>query len=88
MVCGIDVYECFTNVHNTASLHNDSSSYSSVNSNFSSFKVLYTNCDCLSQVKKSELEYYQQKELPDVIALTEVFPKNKIFISTWEEYEI
>ena len=49
---------------------------------------MYTNCDCLSQVKKSELEYYQQKEMPDVIALTEVFPKNMIFLSTWEEYEI
>ena len=41
--------------------------------------MFYTNCDCLSQTKKVELESYIQSNSPDVIALTEVLPKNSVF---------
>ena len=48
--------------------------------------MFYTNCDCLSQTKKVELESYIQSNSPDVIALTEVLPKNSIFDVNETEY--
>ena len=41
--------------------------------------MFYTNCDCLSQTKRVELESYIQTNSPDIIALTEVLPKNSLF---------
>ena len=41
--------------------------------------MIYTNCDCLTQTKKVELENYVQQNSPDIIALSEVLPKNSIF---------
>ena len=41
--------------------------------------VFYANCDCLSQVKRLELESYIQLNSPDIIALTEILPKYKVF---------
>ena len=41
--------------------------------------MFYTNCDCLSQTKRVELESYIQTNSPDIIALTEVLPKNNLF---------
>ena len=41
--------------------------------------MIYTNCDCLTQTKKVELENYVQLNYPDIIALSEVLPKNSIF---------
>ena len=41
--------------------------------------MFYTNCDCLSQTKRVELESYVQTNSPGIITLTEVLPKNSIF---------
>ena len=39
-------------------------------------KVMYSNCDCLTQSKLSELEQYIVSDSPDIIVLTEIFPKH------------
>ena len=44
-------------------------------------KVFYTNADCLSQSKKDELENYIQNISPDIIGITEIFPKRSSFIN-------
>ena len=35
----------------------------------------YTNCDCLTQTKLSELQCFIRTNSPDVVALTEIRPK-------------
>ena len=47
--------------------------------NFGKLQVLYTNCDCLTQTKLSELKKFVAEKSPDIIAITEVFSKNSIF---------
>ena len=44
-------------------------------------KVFYTNADCLSQSKKDELENYIKNFSPDIIGITEIFPKRSSFIN-------
>ena len=39
-------------------------------------KIFYSNSDCLTQSKMSELEHYVFKDSPDIIVLTEIFPKH------------
>ena len=41
--------------------------------------VFYTNADCLSQSKKEELELYINSNSPDIIGVTEMFPKRSSF---------
>ena len=71
---------------------NNTNNVSSVNSlsETCGLQILYSNCDCLSQSKPSELENYveQQQLQPDLIALTEVLPKHNIFEPTTEVYNI
>ena len=49
---------------------------------------MYTNCDCLTQTKLIELTHYVQSNSPDVIALTEILPKNSLFDVTPEIYAL
>ena len=49
-------------------------------------KILYTNCDCLTQNKLSELICYKQSQSPDIIALTEVLPKVSSLSTVAEAY--
>ena len=42
-------------------------------------KVLYSNCDCLTQTKLSEIEQYVSEDSPDILVLTEIFPKHSVF---------
>ena len=51
-------------------------------------KVFYTNCDCLTQTKLSELQCYIRTNSPDVIALTEILPKNYLFETSANSYII
>ena len=53
-----------------------------VNSETPDLKVFYTNCDCLTQIKLSELQCFIRTNSPDVIALTESLPKNPLFESS------
>ena len=39
----------------------------------------YSNVDCLSKTEKQELQLFIQKHLPDIIGLTEIWPKNHLF---------
>ena len=39
-------------------------------------KCFYSNVDCLTQIKKVELEYIIENSSPDIIRLTEIYPKN------------
>ena len=41
--------------------------------------MFYTNCDCLSHIKTVELESYIQQRSSDILALTDVLPKNSLF---------
>lgn len=77
---------CFNHVNSTADLE-DSSFYTSVN-DVKSIKLLYTNCDCFTQTKVSEIECHIQSFSPDIITLTEIFPKNKVFDTTMEQYTL
>ena len=45
----------------------------------SPLKILYSNCDCLTQPKISELEQYIVNESPEIMALTEIFLKHPHF---------
>ena len=56
--------------------------------NLDKLQALYTNCDCLTQTKLSELKNFVAKKSPDIIAITEVFPKNSIFSPSHEHYQI
>ena len=38
-------------------------------------KCFYANVDCLTQIKKVELEYIIENSSPDIIGLTEIYPK-------------
>ena len=51
-------------------------------------KFLYSNCDCLTQSKLSELEQYIVIELSDTMALTEIFPKRSHFGIQTELYNL
>ena len=42
---------------------------------FKSLKVVYTNADCFTTSKQTELQCYIQEKDPDIIAITEIFPK-------------
>lgn len=42
-------------------------------------KILYTNADCLSQTKLAELKILLNEEAPDILGITEVFPKHSLF---------
>ena len=44
-------------------------------------KYLYSNVDCITQIKKVELEYIIGNSSPDIIGLTEIYPK-AVFM-TW-----
>ena len=37
------------------------------------------NVDCLSKTKKQELQLLIQNHLPDIIGLTEIYPKDHLF---------
>ena len=41
------------------------------------FKVLYTNCDCLTKSKINNLECSNKLINPNIICLTEVLPRNR-----------
>ena len=43
-------------------------------------EVFYTNADCLSQSKKEELELVIKDSAPDILGITEVFPKRSFFV--------
>ena len=49
---------------------------------------MYTSCDCLNQTKLIELTHYVQSNSLDVIALTEILPKNSLFDATPEIYAL
>ena len=38
-------------------------------------KCFYSNVDCITQIKKVELEYIIGNSSPDIIGLTEIYPK-------------
>ena len=42
-------------------------------------KCFYANVDRLTQTKKAELESIIVEESPDIIGLTEIFPKRSVF---------
>ncbi len=50
--------------------------------------MIYTNADCLSASKRSELECTVELQIPDIIAITEVSPKNKEFELSDTIYQI
>ena len=50
--------------------------------------VLYSNCDCLTQIKKQELEALIVAENPDITPLTEIFPKKSLFGPVEEFYNL
>ena len=54
----------------------------------SPLKFLYSNCDCLTQSKISELEQFIVNESPDIMALTEIFPKHSHFGIQTELYNL
>ena len=84
---GSPVYDASFNNVNTSTgniLIEQSSNFSDVNVhhnilNLNKSQVLYTNCDCLTQTKLSELKNFVAEKSPDIIAITQVFPKNSIF---------
>ena len=70
------------NYVNKSAALSEPSSFSNVNNNLvglSELKIYYTNCDCLTQIKFSELLIFVHTKSPDILALTEIFPKNYIF---------
>ncbi len=48
--------------------------------------TVYTNVDCLTKSKKTELEVIIAKNKPDVIAVTEIYPKHSNLINSKEFY--
>ena len=42
-------------------------------------KVLYSNADCFTISKQSELKFYIQEKDPDIIAITDILPKTPAF---------
>ena len=46
------------------------------------------NCDCLTQTKKLELQEFDKNSQPDIIALTEIYPKNTIYDINETYYQI
>jgi len=42
------------------------------------FNILYTNADCLTQIKKIELQEMILQQKIDIVAITEIFPKHSI----------
>ena len=56
--------------------------------NLEKLQVLYTNCDCFTKTKLSELQEYVNKHSPDIIAITEVFAKSCILPLSYEPYQI
>ncbi|MEW8547283.1 MAG: reverse transcriptase domain-containing protein, partial [Candidatus Thiodiazotropha sp.] len=65
-----------------SAVSSDHGNFNTVNKNslkLSDLKIYYTNCDCLTQTKFSELQNLVDTESPDIIALTEIFPKNYLF---------
>ena len=54
----------------------------------SNINILYTNHDCLTREKISELKCYIQLHQVDIIALKEVLPKATTFQCTPEVYQI
>ena len=55
---------------------------------FQNFKILYTNADCFTLSKREELNVIIQESSPDIIGITEVFPKNKLFDNQEIFYQI
>ena len=51
-------------------------------------KILYTNADCFTLSKREELKVIIQESSPDIIGITEVFPKNKLFDNQEIFYQI
>ena len=78
--------QCF----NFNTVNNDFKRTTSSRATFSSspdtpnLNILYTNCDCLTQTKLSELHCYIESYSPDIIALSEVLPKSSTFETSTE----
>ena len=51
-------------------------------------KILYTNADCFNVTKQTELKCYIEDKSPDIIAITEILPKNTNFDIDNSHYEI
>ena len=51
-------------------------------------KRFYTNCDCLTQTKLSELHCFIKTNSPDVIALTEILPKSSLYETSADSFII
>ena len=51
-------------------------------------KILYTNAACLSQTKLAELKILINEETPDILGITEVFPKHSLFEQQEVFYDI
>ena len=51
-------------------------------------KILYTNADCFTVTKQTELKCYIEDKSPDIIAITEILPKNTNFDIDSSHYEI
>ena len=41
------------------------------------FNILYTNADCLTQIKKIELQEMILQQKIDIVAITEIFPNTQ-----------
>ncbi len=50
--------------------------------------IMYTNCDCLSKTKKTELEILILNNSPDIIAITEIYPKSSSLGNMKETFEL
>ena len=53
-----------------------------------SLKVLYTNADCFTTSKQTELKCYIQEKDSDIIAVTEILPKTSAFDINTSYYSI
>ncbi len=75
---------CFSTVHTGTSFKKctDQHIYRS------GLKTIYTNIDCLTKSKKSELEIMISTDKPDIVAITEIFPKNSAFDNMMEFYKM
>ena len=58
------------------------------NFNGSNMMIIYTNADVLTKVKLSELREIATRDNPEVIAVTEVFPKRSTFDTVISVYTI
>ena len=59
-----------------------------INARSEHLKIYYTNCDCLTQSKLMELKVFVDQCNPDIIAITELYPKNYIFSPDSVHYNI